>query len=80
MQLDPYDPIYTISVVSRLLDLHEQTIRQYERLVGVPLPLASEDAHVFSGGCFAVRVHQLFSEDLRSEFGRCPYFGSAFHL
>jgi MerR family transcriptional regulator/heat shock protein HspR len=32
MQLDPYDPIYTISVVSRLLDLHEQTIRQYERL------------------------------------------------
>ncbi|GEM_PF-1182490 len=32
MQCDPYDPIYSIGVVARLLDLHEQTIRQYERL------------------------------------------------
>lgn len=40
MQLDPYDPIYTISVVSRLLDLHEQTIRQYERL-GLVCPCRS---------------------------------------
>jgi MerR family transcriptional regulator, heat shock protein HspR len=32
MEVDPHDPIYTISVVARLLDLHEQTIRQYERL------------------------------------------------
>jgi MerR family transcriptional regulator/heat shock protein HspR len=32
MQLDPYDPIYTIGVVARLLNLHEQTIRQYEKL------------------------------------------------
>lgn len=40
MQVDPYDPIYTISVVSRLLDLHEQTIRQYERL-GLVCPCRS---------------------------------------
>jgi DNA-binding transcriptional MerR regulator len=40
MLVDPYDPIYTISVVSRLLDLHEQTIRQYERL-GLVCPCRS---------------------------------------
>jgi MerR family transcriptional regulator, heat shock protein HspR len=32
MQVDPYDPIYTIGIVARLLNLHEQTLRQYERL------------------------------------------------
>jgi len=32
MQVDPYDPIYSIGVVARLLEMHEQTIRQYERL------------------------------------------------
>jgi MerR family transcriptional regulator/heat shock protein HspR len=40
MYVDPYDPIYTISVVSRMLDLHEQTIRQYERL-GLVCPCRS---------------------------------------
>ncbi len=40
MQLDPYDPIYTIGVVARLLNLHEQTIRQYERL-GLVCPCRS---------------------------------------
>ena len=32
MDLSPDHPLYTISVVAQLLGLHEQTIRQYERL------------------------------------------------
>jgi len=32
MELSPDHPLYTISVVAQLLGLHEQTIRQYERL------------------------------------------------
>jgi MerR family transcriptional regulator, heat shock protein HspR len=32
MELSPDHPLYTISVVAHLLGLHEQTIRQYERL------------------------------------------------
>ena len=32
MQVPPEHPIYTIGVVAALLHLHEQTIRQYERL------------------------------------------------
>jgi MerR family transcriptional regulator/heat shock protein HspR len=32
MDVDPLDPVFTIRVVARLLGLHEQTIRQYERL------------------------------------------------
>ncbi len=32
MDLSPDHPAYTISVVAQLLGLHEQTIRQYERL------------------------------------------------
>lgn len=32
MNVPPEQPIYTISVVAQLLRLHEQTIRQYERL------------------------------------------------
>ncbi len=32
MNVPPEQPIYTISVVAQLLQLHEQTIRQYERL------------------------------------------------
>jgi len=49
MQLDPYDPIYTISVVARLLDLHEQTLRQYERL-GLICP------------CRSIRKTRLYSQ------------------
>jgi len=32
VELSPDHPLYTISVVAQLLGLHEQTIRQYERL------------------------------------------------
>ena len=32
MELHPSHPVYTISIVAQLLGLHEQTIRQYERL------------------------------------------------
>jgi len=32
MEVDREHPVYTISVVAQLLQLHEQTIRQYERL------------------------------------------------
>lgn len=32
MDVSPDHPAYTISVVAQLLGLHEQTIRQYERL------------------------------------------------
>ena len=32
MELSPDHPAYTISVVAQLLGLHEQTLRQYERL------------------------------------------------
>ena len=49
MQLDPYDPIYTIGVVARLLDLHEQTLRQYERL-GLICP------------CRSIRKTRLYSQ------------------
>jgi MerR family transcriptional regulator/heat shock protein HspR len=32
LEVSPHHPAYTISVVAQLLGLHEQTIRQYERL------------------------------------------------
>jgi MerR family transcriptional regulator/heat shock protein HspR len=32
MEVNREHPVYTISVVAQLLHLHEQTIRQYERL------------------------------------------------
>jgi MerR family transcriptional regulator/heat shock protein HspR len=32
MEVNREHPVYTISVVAQLLSLHEQTIRQYERL------------------------------------------------
>lgn len=32
MEVPPEQPVYTISVVAHLLGLHEQTIRQYERM------------------------------------------------
>jgi MerR family transcriptional regulator, heat shock protein HspR len=32
MEVPPHHPAYTISVVAQLMGLHEQTIRQYERL------------------------------------------------
>ena len=32
MEVPPHHPVYTISIVAQLLGLHEQTIRQYERL------------------------------------------------
>jgi MerR family transcriptional regulator/heat shock protein HspR len=32
MEVGREHPVYTISVVAQLLQLHEQTIRQYERL------------------------------------------------
>ena len=32
MEVPPDHPVYTISIVAQLLGLHEQTIRQYERL------------------------------------------------
>jgi MerR family transcriptional regulator/heat shock protein HspR len=32
MELNREHPVYTISVVAHLLHMHEQTIRQYERL------------------------------------------------
>ena len=32
MDLSPEHPVYTISVVAHLLGVHEQTLRQYERL------------------------------------------------
>ncbi len=31
MRMNPHQPLFTIGVVARLLQLHEQTIRQYER-------------------------------------------------
>ena len=32
MEVPPNQPLFTISVVANLLGLHEQTIRQYERM------------------------------------------------
>jgi MerR family transcriptional regulator/heat shock protein HspR len=32
MRMNPQQPLFTIGTVARLLQLHEQTIRQYERL------------------------------------------------
>jgi MerR family transcriptional regulator/heat shock protein HspR len=32
MRMNPHQPLFTIGIVAKLLKLHEQTIRQYERL------------------------------------------------
>ncbi len=32
MQIDPYAPIFVISVAAELADMHPQTLRQYDRL------------------------------------------------
>lgn len=32
MRMNPQQPLFTIGTVAKLLELHEQTIRQYERL------------------------------------------------
>ena len=37
MRMNPQQPLFTIGTVAKLLQLHEQTIRQYERL-GLVLP------------------------------------------
>lgn len=49
MQVPPDHPVYTISIVSQLLGLHEQTIRQYERM-GLVHP------------CRTIRKTRLFSQ------------------
>jgi len=49
MEVDPEHPVYTISVVAQLLGLHEQTIRQYERL-GLIAP------------CRTIRKTRLYSQ------------------
>jgi MerR family transcriptional regulator, heat shock protein HspR len=50
MELHPTHPVYTISVVAQLLSLHEQTIRQYERL-GLISP------------CRTIRKTRLYSQN-----------------
>lgn len=50
MELNPEHPAYTISVVAQLLGLHEQTIRQYERL-GLISP------------CRTIRKTRLYSQN-----------------
>lgn len=49
MEVSPHHPAYTISVVAQLLGLHEQTIRQYERL-GLIAP------------CRTIRKTRLYSQ------------------
>lgn len=49
MEVHPNHPVYTISVVAQLLGLHEQTIRQYERL-GLIAP------------CRTIRKTRLYSQ------------------
>jgi MerR family transcriptional regulator/heat shock protein HspR len=49
MEVDREYPVYTIGVVAQLLDLHEQTIRQYERL-GLICP------------CRTIRKTRLYSQ------------------
>ena len=49
MEVNPNHPVYTISVVAQLLGLHEQTIRQYERL-GLIAP------------CRTIRKTRLYSQ------------------
>ncbi len=49
MNVPPEHPLYTISVVAELLGLHEQTIRQYERL-GLICP------------CRTIRKTRLYSQ------------------
>jgi MerR family transcriptional regulator, heat shock protein HspR len=49
MEVSPNHPAYTISVVAQLLGLHEQTIRQYERL-GLIFP------------CRTIRKTRLYSQ------------------
>ncbi len=49
MEVPPHHPAYTISVVAQLLGLHEQTIRQYERL-GLIAP------------CRTIRKTRLYSQ------------------
>jgi len=49
MEVPPHHPVYTISIVAQLLGLHEQTIRQYERL-GLISP------------CRTVRKTRLYSQ------------------
>src|ERR1035438_9929548 len=50
MEVQPNHPAYTISVVAQLLGLHEQTIRQYERL-GLVSP------------CRTIRKTRLYSQN-----------------
>ncbi len=50
MEVNPDHPVYTISVVAQLLGLHEQTIRQYERL-GLISP------------CRTIRKTRLYSQN-----------------
>jgi MerR family transcriptional regulator, heat shock protein HspR len=49
VEVPPSHPVYTISVVAQLLGLHEQTIRQYERL-GLIAP------------CRTIRKTRLYSQ------------------
>src|SRR5581483_8338503 len=50
MEVQPNHPVYTISVVAQLLGLHEQTIRQYERLG-------------FIAPCRTIRKTRLYSQN-----------------
>jgi MerR family transcriptional regulator, heat shock protein HspR len=50
MEVDREHPVYTISIVAQLLGLHEQTIRQYERL-GLIAP------------CRTIRKTRLYSQN-----------------
>ena len=49
MEVPHHQPVYTISIVAQLLGLHEQTIRQYERL-GLIAP------------CRTIRKTRLYSQ------------------
>ena len=49
MEVPHHHPVYTISIVAQLLGLHEQTIRQYERL-GLIAP------------CRTIRKTRLYSQ------------------
>ena len=50
MEVNPDHPVYTISIVAQLLGLHEQTIRQYERM-GLISP------------CRTIRKTRLYSQN-----------------
>ena len=62
---DKNEPIYLISVVSKMLDMHPQTLRMYERM-GLVTPKRIGSVRMFSAADIA-RLQQVIR--LRDELG-----------